>query len=194
MPRNTVSSILPAQIGRFRVISALGQGTQGIVYLATDTQLERNVAIKTIQLEKPSPKLKAQLLAESRTVSKLQHPNIITLYEADEHLGKPYLVFEYVDGTTLQEHLQNKGKLSAKEAIRIMDPILNAIAYAHKRSVIHRDLNPLNIMLTDGNSKPRLMDFGIATLLGNQTDDGIWGTIKYLSPEQCENKAASAAS
>jgi eukaryotic-like serine/threonine-protein kinase len=194
MPKNSPSSILPGQIGRFRVISELGKGAQGIVYLATDTQLERNVAIKTILLEKPSPRIKAQLLTESRTVSKLQHPGIITLYEADEHLGKPYLVFEYVDGTSLHEYLQSKGKIPAKEAIHFMDSILNAIAYAHKRSVIHRDLTPHNIMLTDGNNKPRLMDFGIATLLGNQTDDGLWGTLKYLSPEQCENKPAIAAS
>ena len=180
MPKNKLSSILPAQIGRFRVVSELGKGAQGIVYLANDTQLERNVAIKTVLLEKPSPKLKAQLLSEARAVSKLQHPNIITLYEADEHLGKPYLVFEYVDGTSLYDYLKKKGKISSKEAIRILDPVLNAIAYAHKRGVVHRDLSPHNIMLTEGDDKPRLMDFGIATLLGDQTDDGIWGHPKIF--------------
>ena len=164
MSTQATNTTLPGQIGRFRVVSELGKGSQGIVYLATDTQLERNVAIKTIQLEKPSVKLKEQLLTESRTVSKLQHPNIITLYEADEHLGKPYLVFEYVDGISLYDHLKNKGKLTTKEAIHILDPVLNAIAYAHKRNIIHRDLSPHNIMLTEGNNKPRLMDFGIATL------------------------------
>ncbi|MCW9014970.1 MAG: HDOD domain-containing protein [Gammaproteobacteria bacterium] len=188
MPPTPNNSILPGYIGRFRIISELGKGAQGIVYLASDTQLERNVAIKTIQFERPTAKLKTQFLKESRTVSKLQHPGIITLYEADEHLGKPYLVFEYVDGISLKEHLIKNGKLSPKDAINILAPVLNAIAYAHKRGVVHRDLSPDNIMLTEGNGKPRLMDFGIASLLGNKSDDGIWGTLKYLSPEQCENK------
>ena len=194
MSNRTISSILPSHIGRFRIDSELGKGSQGVVYLATDTQLERHVAIKTIQLEKNSAKLKAQFLAESKTVSKLQHPNIITLYEADEHLGRPYLVFEYVDGLSLYDHLKTQGKLQSKDAIHIMDALLNAMAYAHKRHVIHRDLNPQNILLTDNKNKPRIMDFGIATLLGNQVDEGIWGTLKYLSPEQCENQSLSPAS
>ena len=194
MPPSQSNSVLPSYIGRFRVISELGKGSQGIVYLASDTQLERNVAIKTISLEKPSASLKQTLLKEARTVSKLQHPNIITLYEADEDNGKPYLVFEYVDGLSLSEHLRKKGRLAAKEAISIIDPILNAIAYAHKLGVVHRDLTPQNIMLTSGNEVPRLMDFGIATLMGNPTEDGVWGTLNYLSPEQCENKSVTAAS
>lgn len=146
MSNSSHSSILPSHIGRFRIDSELGRGSQGVVYLATDTQLERHVAIKTIQLEKNSAKLKAQFLTESKTVSKLQHPNIITLYEADEFLGRPYLVFEYVDGITLADRLKNNGKFSSKDAIHIMDAILNAMAYAHKRHVIHRDLNPYNIL------------------------------------------------
>lgn len=188
------TSALPEFIGRFRVISELGKGSQGIVYLASDTQLERNVAIKTILLEKPSAQVKQQLLKESRTVGKLQHPNIITLFEADEDNGKPYLVFEYVDGRTLREYLRKTGRIPAKDAINFLDPILNAIAYAHKLGIIHRDLSPHNIMLTAGNDVPRLMDFGIATLMGNPTEDGIWGTLNYLSPEQCNNKKVIAAS
>ena len=194
MPSPPIQSSLPGNIGRFRVISELGKGSQGIVYLASDPQLERNVAIKTIQLEKNSALVKQQLLKESRTVSKLQHPNIITLFEADENNGKPYLVFEYVDGISLREYLIKKGRIPAKIAIKFLDPILNAIAYAHKIGVIHRDLSPHNIMLTSGSDIPRLMDFGIATLMGNPTEDGVWGTLSYLSPEQCNNEKVIAAS
>jgi len=192
-----LNSVLPDHIGRFKIIKELGRGSQGIVYLASDKQLERNVAIKTIRLEKITPRIKQQLLTEARTIAKLQHPNIITLFEMDEHLGTPYLVFEYVDGVSLKEFLIKKARLSSKQTINILTPLLNAIAYAHKRGVIHRDLNPTNILMTS-QDKPRLMDFGIATLLGqknnNSNDEGIWGTFKYMSPEQCNNKTLTAAS
>jgi len=189
-----LNSILPGYIGRFKIIKELGKGSQGVVYLASDSQLERNVAIKTLHLEKTTAKIKQQLLTEARTIAKLQHPNIITLHEMDEHLGTPYLVFEYVDGISLKEHLIQKGKLSSKDAINILAPLLNAIAYAHKRGVIHRDLNPSNILITTQH-KPRLMDFGIATLIGQRNEDeGIWGTFKYMSPEQCNNTPLTPAS
>lgn len=186
-------SILPGYIGRFKVIRQLGHGSQGVVYLAADTRLERHVAIKTLHIDKANPKIREQLIKEALTVSKLQHPNIITLYEAGEHAGKPFLVFELVDGTSLREHLMQHVKLSAKDSIHIMKDVLSAIAYAHERGVIHRDLNPLNIMLAN-RDKPRVMDFGIATLLGKRDDDGVWGTMRYMSPEQCENKQVTAAS
>lgn len=188
-----LNPVLPGVIGRFKIIKELGRGSQGIVYLASDSQLERNVAIKTIQLEKSTPRIKQQLLTEARTIARLQHPNIITLYEMDEHLGTPYLVFEYVDGQTLKDYLIKKGKISVKDTINILSPLLNSISYAHKRNVIHRDLNPSNIMITT-QDKPRLMDFGISTLLGQRFEEGIWGTFKYLSPEQCNSKPAIAAS
>ncbi len=188
-----LNTVIPDYIGRFKITRQLGKGSQGIVYLASDSQLERNVAIKTIQLEKTTPKIKQLLLTEARTIAKLQHPNIITLYEMDEHLGTPYLVFEYVDGESFKNYLINRGKLTTKDAIHIISPLLNAIAYAHKRSIIHRDLNPSNIIIT-AQDKPRLMDFGIATLLGQRHNGGIWGTFKYMSPEQCNAEAVTTAS
>jgi len=111
----------------------------------------------------------------------------------DEHLGTPYLVFEYVDGLSLKDYLIKKGKLSTKNIVNILAPLLNAITYAHKRGVIHRDLNPNNILITP-QDKPRLMDFGIATLLGQRNDDGIWGTFKYMSPEQCNSEKITGSS
>jgi eukaryotic-like serine/threonine-protein kinase len=186
-------SILPGYIGRFRVIRQLGNGAQGVVYLAADTRLERHVAIKTLHIAKDNPKIKDQLIKEALTVSKLQHPNIVTLYEAGEHAGKPFLVFELVDGISLREHLKKHNKLSAKDSLHILQDVLSGIAYAHQCGVIHRDLNPLNIMLANS-QKTRIMDFGIATLLGKRDDDGVWGTLRYMSPEQCENKAVTAAS
>jgi len=191
---NETSAILPSYIGRFSIQNVLGKGSQGVVYLATDPQLERNVAIKTIKLDNPTANIKQQLLKEAKIVAKLQHPNIIPLYEADEHLGKPYLVFEYVEGISLADHLAKEGKLNSKQAINIIANTLNGISYAHKKGVIHRDLNPHNILLSHENNKPRIMDFGISTLLGKRTEAGIWGTLKYMSPEQCEEKKVTSAS
>ncbi len=111
----------------------------------------------------------------------------------DEHLGAPYLVFEYIDGQSLKEFLIQKGKLSVKSCTNILTPLLNAITYAHKKGIVHRDLNPSNILITSQN-KPYLMDFGIAILLGQRADDGIWGTFKYISPEQCNNQDITSSS
>lgn len=180
----------PSRIDRFEIINELGRGSQGVVYLARDSQLERNVAIKTINLNGANPGKKAQLLKEARTISRLQHPNILTLFEADEDNGNPYLVFEFVDGKSLRDFIQEKEKLSSVQALEIMLPLLDAVAYAHQRGIIHRDLTPSNILITPSNS-PKIMDFGIADVLGREREsDTISGSIHYLSPEQCENKPA----
>ena len=175
-------------LDRFEIIEELGRGSQGIVYLARDPQLERNVAIKTFHENSDFKAAKQQLLKEARSISRLQHPNILTLFESNEADGQTYLVFEYIDGASLNKFLSFKGKLSVDLALEIMIPVLDAVNYAHERGIIHRDLTPSNIIIS-GNNKPKLMDFGIADLLGrSQTDDAISGSLHYMSPEQCENK------
>ena len=175
-------------LDRFEIIEELGRGSQGVVYLARDQQLERNVAIKTFHNNSDFNAAKQSLLKEARSISKLQHPNILTLFEAGEADGQTYLVFEYIDGASLNKFLNYKGKLSIELALDIMIPILDAVNYAHERGIIHRDLTPSNIIITNS-TKPKLMDFGIADVLGRQpTDDSIVGSMQYLSPEQCESK------
>ena len=175
-------------LDRFEIIEELGRGSQGVVYLARDQQLERNVAIKTFHNNSDFNAAKQSLLKEARSISKLQHPNILTLFEAGEAEGQTYLVFEYIDGASLNKFLNYKGKLSIELALDIMIPVLDAVNYAHERGIIHRDLTPSNIIITNS-TKPKLMDFGIADVLGRQpTDDTIVGSMQYLSPEQCESK------
>lgn len=175
-------------LDRFEIIEELGRGSQGIVYLAQDPQLERNVAIKTFHDNSDFKAAKQQLLKEARSISRLQHPNILTLFEANESDDYTYLVFEYIDGASLNKFLEYKGKLQPDLALEIMIPVLDAVDYAHERGIIHRDLTPSNIIITN-NSKPKLMDFGIADVLGRQpTDKTITGSLQYLSPEQCESK------
>ena len=176
----------PDHIGRFRIVEELGRGSQGVVYLASDPQLEREVAIKTLQLDFSLDSKKHQrLLKEARTVSKLQHPNIIPLYEVGDFEDKPYLVFEFVDGITLRGLVKKEGALPAHRAIRLMCQILEGVAYAHQRGVVHRDLSPANILVSQ-EDVPRIMDFGISVMTHNEnsSERGVSGTMRYMSPEQ----------
>lgn len=167
------------------MVGELGRGSQGVVYLATDPQLERQVAIKTLQVDvSENGNKKKRLMQEARTVSKLQHPNIVPVYEAADHEGKPYLVFEYVEGVSLREIIKKKAPLEARQAVSLMAQILDGVSYAHKRGIVHRDLSPANILIA-GNDVPRVMDFGISVMTGaNRHPEGDFsGTICYMSPE-----------
>ncbi|CAK0769373.1 eukaryotic-like serine/threonine-protein kinase [Gammaproteobacteria bacterium] len=183
------AAVSPATIGRFRILRELGKGSQGVVYLAQDPQLQRNVAIKTLRLQ--FTQLKEQqtmLLQEARTVSRLSHPNIIPIYEAGEFDGRPYLVFEFVDGLSLKEYLKKNGPLPISRSLGMISQILAGIANAHENHILHGDLSPRNIIV-DRNGTPRIMDFGIARFIGSRQDPtlGMWGSLTYMSPEHFNN-------
>ncbi len=179
-------SSVPASIGRFRLIRLLGKGSQSEVYLAHDPHLDRDVAIKTMKLTASSDQAAnvQSLLVEARTVSRMQHPNIVTLYDAGEHDGQPYLVFEFVDGPTLAQVLKSEGPLSPIRAAELAIQILDAIGYAHAQGIIHRDIKPSNILL-GANGIARVMDFGVAGRIDTQsTKSGyLMGTPGYMAPE-----------
>jgi serine/threonine protein kinase len=181
---------LPQNIGRFRVLKELGKGSQGVVFLAVDPHLDRQVAIKTLLLGSVrSNGQRERILQEARTVSRLQHPNIIPVYEAGEHEKVPYLVFEYVDGVSVKELIQRNGGLGIHRAVLLMKQILDGIAYAHEQGVIHRDISPSNI-LVNKNDVPRIMDFGISVMSGTEvsTKRDCSGTPCYMSPEHFSNQ------
>ena len=139
-----------------------------MVYLATDPHLERQVAIKTLRMHLPKQsERQARLMQEARTVSKLQHPNIIPLYEAGEYEGLLYLVFEYVDGISLRDQIKKNGPFVVHTAIAMMTQILAGITCAHQQGVVHRDLSPSNVLI-DKNEMPRIMDFGISVIVGDK--------------------------
>lgn len=169
----------PAQIGRFRVGRKIGAGSQGTVYLCQDSELERKVAIKLLDRSLPV----ASFRDESRTVSKLQHPNIVSIFEAGHHENTPYLVFEYVDGRLLSDCIHGQ-PLDLAEAVQIFQGLLEGMSRAHKAGIVHRDLKPTNIMIT-GEQVPKIMDFGIARLLSETfgPDRRLLGTPRYLAPE-----------
>lgn len=182
------------KIGNYEVKSLLGEGGMGNVYLAVHTQLGRKVAIKSLhqQLVK-NEGLRARFKQEANTMAHLQHNGIVSLFDFVEDENGLFLIMELVDGTPLDEYINNvSGPIPAERAIPIMQGILKAFAYAHEEGVVHRDIKPANILLTK-NGKVKILDFGIAKMLsdaGNKlTKAGTqMGTVFYMSPEQVHGK------
>ncbi|HEU0186741.1 MAG TPA: HDOD domain-containing protein [Gallionellaceae bacterium] len=174
---------MPAKmIGRFEIVRELGRGAQGVVYLARDPQLERQVAIKT--LRRGNAQQTSKLLHEARIASKLQHTHIIPLYDAGEQDGTPYLVYAYIEGETLAQALKRSGAMQTANAARIAASVLDALACAHGQGVMHLDIKPANVMVA-ANGQAMVMDFGIARIISQQPDDSgeITGTPQYMAPE-----------
>ncbi|MDP2810313.1 MAG: HDOD domain-containing protein [Rhodocyclaceae bacterium] len=183
-------------IGRFEIRRELGRGAQSVVYLAWDPQLQREVAIKTMHFLRRDAQATPALLAESRAVSKLRHPNVVPIFDAGEEQGDPYLVFEYVEGRSLDQALKADGPIEPLRAAELMRQIVDALAQAHALGIIHRDLKPSNILL-DARGTARVMDFGIALRVedaGAQSEQGLTGTPAYMAPEYVHDKIISEQS
>jgi serine/threonine protein kinase len=186
-----------SMLGRFELRRILGQGAQSVVWLAFDPRLEREVAIKLMKVgEGASMAAIPQWLQEARHVSRLSHPNIVPVFEADVQDLHPYLVFEYVPGKTLGDLLAAHGAMPAVEAADLMADVLDALALAHEAGVIHRDVKPSNI-LVDQSGRARIMDFGIAApVQDSAARNGAAapaGTPGYMAPEVAQGGAVSAA-
>ena len=183
------------KIGRFEVIDTLGKGAQSTVYLGYDPHLEREVAIKTMHFDEQDEAQRSLLIQEARTVSNLRHANIVPIFEAGEHNGDPYLVFEYVEGNTLAKALANDGALPVNRALDIIIQVLDAIDHAHQSDIIHRDLKPSNILI-NLQGIPRVMDFGIAIRVSgtSKKDYELAGTPPYMAPEYIVGKSVSVQS
>ena len=184
-------------LGRFELRKVLGQGAQSTVWLAFDPRMEREVAIKVMRPGDGSDeKAVASWLQEARSVSKVNHPNIVPVYEADIQGRFPYLVFEYIAGKTLDQMIQKRGALEPREAVALMLDVLDAVAAAHAAGVVHRDLKPSNVLI-DAAGRARVMDFGIAARIRDtrKNDPAVaaGGTLGYLSPEAAGGAAPSAS-
>lgn len=185
------------QIGRYKVVGRIGEGAMGFVYRGVDPIIQRDVAIKVFKIEaakERAEELRGRFLAESKAVGRLDHPNIVTVYDAGfTDQGAPYLVMEYLHGTVLTNYLVQGKSLSIERLRDIFLQLLDALAYAHSHGIIHRDIKPANIMLTE-TGRVKLMDFGIAKMIdettgANLTQSGmIIGTPGYMSPEQVSGK------
>jgi serine/threonine protein kinase len=178
------------QLGRFRLLQRLGEGAQATVWLAHDPLLDREVAVKLLKAA-AEPGSVDEWLHEARAVSRLTHPNIVPVFEADTQGGHSYLVFEYVSGGTLSQRLRVGPRLSAAEAVTLMLGVLDGLIAAHAAGLVHRDLKPSNILI-DARGRARVMDFGIAARVSPATNAParIVGTPGYISPEAARGAPA----
>lgn len=182
-----MSFIVGENVGPYRIIEQLGQGGMATVFKAYHASLDRYVAIKALHPAfSEDPSFEARFRREARVVAKLEHPNIVPIYDYAEHEKRPYLVMKFIEGNTLKAEL-DKGPLSSEQILKVVNAVGAALAYAHKQNVLHRDVKPSNVLLaTDG--QIYLADFGLARIAqsGESTlsSDMIMGTPQYISPEQ----------
>ena len=188
----------PRTLGRYEIVSLLGQGGMGCVYKALDPMIGRPVAIKTLSADLSAEELaefKRRFFREARTAGRVAHPNVVTIYDVGEADGTPFIAMEYVEGRTLRAVLDADGPLGAEAACRIATQVAAGLAAAHKLSIIHRDVKPANIMIAAG-APVKLMDFGIAKLPdGTKTQTGlILGSPIYVAPEQVIGRSVDGRS
>ena len=182
---------LPARIGRFVPTRVLGRGGQGVVYLADDPDLGRNVALKCLHHRTRDPE---KLLKEARNVARLDHPNIVALFGIELDHEPPYLVYQFAPGVPLQRWCRATEPLPVKRVADIMIKVLDAVHYAHEKQILHRDLTPANILI-DSDDNPRILDFGISVALSESTAvSALSGTANYLAPELLAERPPSPAS
>ncbi|MEU3598837.1 Stk1 family PASTA domain-containing Ser/Thr kinase [Streptomyces sp. NPDC006798] len=189
--------------GRYELGSVLGRGGMAEVYLAHDTRLGRTVAVKTLRADLArDPSFQARFRREAQSAASLNHPAIVAVYDTGEDyvdgVSIPYIVMEYVDGSTLRELLHSGRRLLPERTLEMTTGILQALEYSHRNGIVHRDIKPANVMLNrDGQVK--VMDFGIARAMGDagmtmtQTA-AVIGTAQYLSPEQAKGEQVDARS
>ena len=185
-------------LDQFRVEKRLGKGGMGEVYLATDTRLRRQVAIKVLPAELTgNRKLLQRFLTEARACAQLNHPNVTAIHALGEQDGVHYIVMELIEGGDLAKRIRSKGAFGVLEATDVLRTCASGIAAAHALGIIHRDIKPSNVMFTRDNV-PKVMDFGLARMAEASiqvTAQGtILGTPQYMSPEQCDGSPADARS
>jgi tetratricopeptide (TPR) repeat protein len=184
------------QIGKYKILEKIGEGAMGEVYKAHDPVLNRFVAIKTISAELGADDtLRKRFEREAQSAARLNHPNIITVFDYGEEQGKIYMAMELLDGSDMKQAIARRAPLSLDEKLSIVDQIAEGLAFAHAHDIVHRDLKPANVHLLS-NGQAKIMDFGLARLGGSEmTRVGmVMGTPHYMSPEQVRGERADARS
>ena len=184
------------QIGKYKILEKIGEGAMGEVYKAHDPVLNRFVAIKTISAELGADDtLRKRFEREAQSAARLNHPNIITVFDYGEEQGKIYMAMELLDGSDMKQAIARRAPLSLDDKLSIVDQVAEGLAFAHAHDIVHRDLKPANVHLLS-NGQAKIMDFGLARLGGSEmTRVGmVMGTPHYMSPEQVRGERADARS
>jgi hypothetical protein len=183
--------------GRYRLEAKLGSGGMSTVYLAKDETLDRPVAVKLMHREmSEQPDQLERFRQEARSVAKISHPNVVSVIDAGEDHGYPYIVFEYVEGETLKQRIARIGALDIQEAIAYAIEIARGLSIAHARNLVHRDIKPQNVLIDD-EGRAKLTDFGISRQLeqdGMTATGRVLGTTDYVAPEQAMGRAVDPRS
>ncbi len=182
---------------RYQIIKTIGEGGMANVYLAQDTILNRQVAVKILRGDlADDEKFVRRFQREALSASKLNHPNIVEMYDVGEDNGQYYIVMEYVSGKTLKSLVKKRGALTLPEVIDIMSQLLSAVMCAHDSYIIHRDIKPQNVMILE-DGKVKIMDFGIAMALNSNEltqTNSVMGSVHYLPPEQANGSGSTIKS
>ncbi|WP_309889786.1 protein kinase domain-containing protein [Archangium sp.] len=193
-------SLLGQRLGTFRVVRLLGQGGMGRVYLAEHGLIQKKVAVKVLHAHlAQDKKLVSRFLAEARAASRIQHENVVTVFDLDTHEGRPYLVMEHLEGSTLSAFVRER--LKPERVVELLAQVCSALGAAHAQGVIHRDLKPANVYVLpreDGGHRVKLLDFGIAKHLYAEAEETptqvgtLMGTPEFMAPEQCAGGTVDA--
>jgi eukaryotic-like serine/threonine-protein kinase len=199
-----VSTAVPEQLGgRYEIGDLLGRGGMAEVHIGRDSRLGRSVAVKMLRPDLArDPSFQARFRREAHSAASLNHPAVVAVYDTgeDEFAGNPvpYIVMEYVEGSTLRDLMASGRRLMPERALEIVDGVLAALAYSHQHGIVHRDIKPANVMLTKSGDV-KVMDFGIARAVADQSatmtqTSAVIGTAQYLSPEQARGEQVDARS
>jgi serine/threonine protein kinase len=195
VPQNRLAHQVVAD--RYELLESVGRGGFGVVWRASDTLLQRHVAVKEIHIpgfldEQDRVELREKVLKEARAAARLDHPNAVTVFDVIDDDGHPVIVMELVEAPNLTELVAQRGPLPPEEAARIGLEVLEVLEAAHERGIVHRDVKPANVMVSDS-GRVRLGDFGVAAILDDPTmttSGAITGSPAYMAPEQATNKGA----
>lgn len=174
-------------VADYNIIEKIGQGGMGEVYKAVHTKLDQTVAVKVLSSEYSlNPSMRKRFINEAKIQAKFSHPNMVNIFNLIEQDNNVFIVMEYINGGTLEGHLEQNGVLSQDESIKISLQVLSALQFMHSKGVVHRDIKPSNIMFTD-TGVVKVTDFGIAKVMNEatkHTKTGMLGSVAYISPEQ----------
>ena len=186
------------EIGRYRILGELGRGAMGTVYKAIDPRIERTIALKVVNLDALSTDaledVKQRFYREAKAAGRLNHPNIVTVFDVGEEQDLAYIAMDLIDGISLQKRLAQAQKVEVAEVCEWLAQAADALDYAHANGVIHRDIKPANLLLDEHSGHLKISDFGVARMIGSeQTGTGIiLGSPTYMSPEQIRGEPLTA--